>query len=413
MLLFYRLLTQLYFFSIRIAAIFNEKASKMIRGRKGWQRNLKEKIIEGKKYIWFHCASLGEFEQGRPLIEKFKTENPEYGVVLSFFSPSGYEIRKNYEFADVVCYLPFDSKHNAEKFIEIINPEFVIFVKYEFWYFMINRLVRLKIPVFLISGIFRKNQIFFKPYGRFYLKLLKRFSYLFLQDEDSEILLKNFGVKNTLVCGDTRIDRVIQIADQEWINPLLDEFSKGYNIIVCGSSWPEDEKIITEFINSCDSSYKFIIAPHEITEKHLSNLENEIKKNKIRYSDLSAENNDCCNVLIVDSIGLLSKLYRYGRIAYIGGGFGKGIHNILEASVYNIPVVFGPNYKKFKEAIDLIEIKAGFSISDYDGFKDVVNKLISEQSLYENSKMQSEIYFDRSSQSTKRIFQEISNLLKI
>ncbi|MDR2011365.1 MAG: 3-deoxy-D-manno-octulosonic acid transferase [Bacteroidales bacterium] len=383
----------------------------MISGRKSWREDLKKSIKKNQKYIWIHCASLGEFEQGRPLIEKYKSEKPEYKIILTFFSPSGYEVRKNYEKADIICYLPFDTKKNAKDFINIINPEFAVFVKYEFWYYMIEELNKSKIPFFLISGIFRKNQIFFKPYGKFYLKALKHFSFIFLQDKNSENILNEFGIPNTLVCGDTRIDRVVQIAGEKYDNTIFENFSADSVVIVCGSTWPEDEKIISELINTSGNSYKFIIAPHEVDEKHILNIENSIRNTSLRYSSIK-DNAVNTNVIIIDSIGLLSKLYRYGTIAYIGGGFGKGIHNILEAAVYEIPVIFGPNYKKFKEAIDLTELKSAFCISSFSELQNTINKLVKDESLYKEIQTNIKKYITNSYGATQQIFDKIKYILK-
>jgi 3-deoxy-D-manno-octulosonic-acid transferase len=406
MLLFYKIFTQLYFFFIKIASLFSKKAFQMISGRHNWEFDLRKKIDKNATYIWVHCASLGEFEQGRPLIEKLKSEKPQYKILLSFFSPSGYEIRKNYEYADVVCYLPFDSKNNAKKFIEIINPKFAVFVKYEFWFFMINQLSEFNIPIFIISAVFRRNQIFFKSYGQFYLTILKKFTLLFLQDVNSEKLLNGVGVRNTIVCGDTRVDRVEQIASQKYENKQFEDFVKDNDVIVCGSTWIEDEKIITEYINANNNS-KFIIAPHEIDEKHIKHIESRINKKSVKYSEIDKKVEINSDIIIIDTIGLLSKLYRYGKIAYVGGGFGKGIHNILEASVYNIPVIFGPNHKKFKEALDLIKIGAAFSINNYKDFEKVVENMRTNNSDYENSKQASRSYFCNSSEATIQIFNKI------
>lgn len=413
MVFFYKISIYAYIIAIHFALIFNKKASLMISGRKNWRKILKQKIDKNNLYIWIHCASLGEFEQGRPLIEKLKKEKPEYKIILTFFSPSGYEIRKNYKHADIICYLPFDTKRNAKDFIEIINPEFAVFVKYEFWYYMIRNLQYSNIPFFLISGIFRKNQIFFKTYGKFYLNALKKFSYLFLQDENSKELLNNFDIKNIEVCGDTRIDRVVEISKQKYSNEIFESFSFNRNTIVCGSTWPEDEKIILQYINHPNNNYKLIIAPHEVNEKNIKNIENNINKTTKRYSKIkNIDDLHNVSVIIVDSIGLLSKLYRYGKVSYIGGGFGKGIHNTLEAVVYNIPVIFGPNYKKFKEARDLINIKSAFSISNYIEFKSVIDEIISNNNRLNQIKDNTQNYILNSFGATEHIFKRIEKIIQ-
>lgn len=391
---------------IKIAVLFNPKAKKMILGRKNWREKLKLKIEKDKSYIWIHCASLGEFEQGRPLIEKIKENNPQTNIVLTFFSSSGYEIRKNYQFVDIVCYLPFDTKSNARDFVSIVNPEFVVFVKYEIWHHFLKYLYSKKIPVYLISGIFRKNQIFFKWYGKFYKQALGFFTHLFLQDENSSNLLENYGINNTDICGDTRIDRVNAIANEEYSSVILSEFSKDNNVIVCGSTWDKDETIICRLINEFHNKFKLIIAPHEVTEKHLQRIEKQLLVKYVRFSAAQSIDDEV-SVIIVDSIGILSKLYRFGKVAYIGGGFGKGIHNVLEAVVYNIPVVFGPNYKKFKEANDLIADESAYKIDGYENFQYIINMLFDNDLKYVEIKKQTEEYIKKSLGATVQIFEKI------
>jgi 3-deoxy-D-manno-octulosonic-acid transferase len=411
MLLFYNLITQFYFFSIRIAAFFNPKAKLMILGRRNWRSELKTKVEKDKVYIWIHCASLGEFEQGRPLIEKIKENSPQTNIVLTFFSPSGYEIRKNYKYADIVCYLPFDSKANAKDFINIVNPEYAVFVKYEIWYHFLKNLHTKKIPVYLISGIFRKTQIFFKWYGKFYKQALKFFTYLFLQDNSSAELLKKHEITNISVCGDTRIDRVVSVAEEKYSNAVLTEYSSSDNVIVCGSTWEEDEAILCRFINEFNDKYKLIIAPHEIGERHLQKIEKQLSVQSVRLSCTNSINPEV-KVVIIDSIGILSKLYRFGTLAYIGGGFGKGIHNVLEAVVYNIPVLFGPNYKKFKEAKDLINENSAFEIRDYENFKSITNNLFCNNEICIKIKNQTEQYITKSFGATSRIYEKMQILNK-
>jgi len=398
--------------AIRIASLFNSKAAKMIHGRKDWRTKLKQQIEPNQKYIWFHCASLGEFEQGRPLIEKYKSDNDykDYKIVLSFFSPSGYDIRKDYEYADIVCYLPFDTKSNAKNLISIINPEFAFFVKYEFWYHTLKQLYNKDIPVFLISAIFRKNQIFFKRAGKAYHKCLYFFAHIFVQDENSKTILAKTGITKVSVCGDTRIDRVVQIASEEYHNEILEKFTLGGKNIVCGSTWPEDEEIISELINESDDNFRVIIAPHEITEKHLKSLESLIIPRAVRFSSINGDLPKDTKVIIIDSIGLLSKLYRYGTIAYIGGGFGKGIHNILEAAVYNIPVIFGPNYEKFKEAVDLINLKAAFSIKSKPDLIHITNELLKDPSRVVEIRNLTKAHINQSAGSTQYIFNKMHNI---
>ena len=406
MLFAYKIITQSYFLSIKIASLFNKKAKFMIQGRKKWREELKSKIDKKSKYIWFHCASLGEFEQGRPLLEKIKTEKPQYKIILSFFSPSGYQARKDYQFADIVCYLPFDSAQNAKEFIEITNPSLVILVKYEIWYYFLERLNKNKIPTYLISAIFRPNQVFFKFYGKTYRKALGFFDKIFLQTEESQNLLKKYNFNNTLVCGDTRIDRVVDIAKEDYNNPIFKKFCKDKTCFVFGSTWEADEKLISNFINTSAKEYVFIIAPHEITEGKLRNIEQNFKIESQRLSKIE-KLNPSTRLIIIDSIGLLSKLYRYAIIAYVGGGFGKGIHNILEAVVYEIPVIFGPNYKKFNEATELIANQVGFSVNTSKDYENIMNLLISGGNIYRNCQINAKQYISASFGSTHKIFNNL------
>ncbi len=377
----------------------------MISGRKNWEKILKEKVEQGQKYIWFHVASLGEFEQGRPLIEKYKSQGKK--IILTFFSPSGYEVRKNYNQADIVCYLPFDSARNAQKFIDIVNPEFAVFVKYEFWYYTICELAKRNIPTYLICGIFRKEQLFFRPWGKFYRKVLTGFSWMFIQDENSKLLLESIGVKNISVCGDTRIDRVYQICHEDYSNDFLEKFSQQSKVIVCGSTWMPDEKIISQYVNTHDN-LKAVIVPHEIHEEHLSAIEKMLKKPFVRLSKCENANASELSYIIVDSMGMLSKMYRYGNFAYVGGGFGVGIHNTLEAVVYGIPVVFGPNYRKFKEAFDLINCQAGFSIASYSDFENIVENTLFNDEVYKNSCVQAQNYVKNSIGVSEFIYEKIA-----
>lgn len=407
MSILYRFSTQFYFTAVKFARLFNPKARLMISGRKDWQKNLTQKIDKNSSYIWIHCASLGEFEQGRPLIEKIKNEYGEkYRIILSFFSPSGYEIRKNYDKADIVCYMPFDSPKNAKDFIGIVNPVCAIFVKYEIWYYHLRELKNNSIPCYLISGIFRENQIFFSWYGKSYKQALSYFSHFFLQDNYSEKILNNSGLTNTTVCGDTRTDRVISVAAEVYENKFLESFSTGYKTIVCGSTWPADERIIAEFANKHDKSYRFIIVPHEISQSHLKYTEYILNIPHIRFSNIEQISPET-RVVIVDTIGILSKIYRYADLAYIGGGFGKGIHNTLEAAVYNIPVIFGPKYEKFREARDLIELKYGFCVKNYSDLENIIIMLFKQGEKYISVKKGLSSYISSSFGATNKIFNNL------
>jgi len=367
MIFLYKVAIFLYSLVVRIFSHFNEKARFFVKGRKNWRKNLAEKIDGNERYIWFHCASLGEFEQGRPVIEEIKKQFPERKIALTFFSPSGYEIRKNYDLADIVAYLPCDTKKNARDFISLLNPEKVFFVKYEFWYFYISELKQREIPLFIISAIFRKNQQFFKntPWGKFYRKMLFQFEHIFIQDEPSAQLLKSIGITNYTVSGDTRFDRVAAIARNSKDIPAIEKFRGNTPLLVAGSTWKPDEELLVEYINN-NRHAKFIIAPHEVSEVNINRLLKMLKVPTIRFSLIEKEEIDNFRVIVIDSIGLLSSVYRYGSVAYIGGGFGVGIHNILEAATFGLPIIFGPNYSKFKEAVDLKSRGGAFTISNFN-----------------------------------------------
>jgi 3-deoxy-D-manno-octulosonic-acid transferase len=378
--LLYNTAIRLYYLFIFIASFFNEKARLWIEGRKNTISLLQQKLNATDKTIWIHCASLGEFEQGRPLIENLKKDFPGYKILLTFFSPSGYEIRRNYPLADCVCYLPIDTPENVKTFLDAAQPTMAIFVKYEFWHNFINELSHRKIPLFLISAIFRKEQIFFKPYGGFYRKVLRKIEHLFVQDEHSKNLLTSIAITNVTVSGDTRFDRVFNTASTSDYLPAIENFCNGKPTLIAGSSWPEDEKLLAEVFQQ-QQDWKLIIAPHETNTSNIERLEKLMSfKSSCRFSQLhtgSLEKNH--DVLIIDTIGHLSKIYRYGTIAYIGGGFGKGIHNILEAAAFGLPVIFGPNYNKFREAKELIKAGGGFTIKDLDDLKVVFEKLKSNE----------------------------------
>ncbi len=356
---------------------FNKKISLFLSGRKETFHKL-HAIKETDTVIWFHCASLGEFEQGRPIIEALRTQNSDHKIVLTFFSPSGYEIRKDYKFADVICYLPMDTKHNAKRFLDQINPEMAIFVKYEFWPNILKELQNRKIKTLLVSGIFRKNQAFFKNglASTFMKKSLKAFNHFFVQDENSKNLLQKIGFNNATVSGDTRFDRVLAITKQDNHLSFIADFVQDKHIAVAGSSWKKDEALLVNYINNnATDNEKFIIAPHNI--KDIENLKNSISKKVILYSDKDTLNKDNiinAQVFIIDTIGILTKIYSYAHVAYIGGGFGVGIHNILEPATFGIPIIIGPNYQKFKEAIDLVALNGCFVIHNNEALTSILNK---------------------------------------
>lgn len=349
--------TQCYFLSIRIASLFNFKAKLAINGRRS-------KLPAGPFDIWLHAASLGEFEQGRPLLEKIKEKYPDWKVLLTFFSPSGFEIRKNYPLADAIAYLPFDSDSSAKNFIRITKPRMAIFIKYEFWFYFLHELHKQHIPTFLVSAIFRPNQPFFCWYGgQFFTKMLYYFDHIFLQEEHSATLLKSLALENYSVSGDTRVDRVLNIATAQNEVPEIVKFVDDKPVLIAGSIWGEDLEILLPLIHHM-SGWKIILAPHVVDENNIKTIISRLNIPHLRYSDRKTSNLQNATALIIDNIGMLSGLYRYGRIAYIGGGFGKGIHNILEPMAFGLPVIFGPNYQKFEEARYMIRYCGGYSVTD-------------------------------------------------
>jgi 3-deoxy-D-manno-octulosonic-acid transferase len=400
----YGIIIRLYYFSILVVSPFHSKAKAWLIGRKNLQERLRNAIQGQKNLIWIHCSSLGEFEQGRPVIEEYRRRNSDQKILLTFFSPSGYEIRKNYQGADWIFYMPLDIRSNVKWFLEIVQPQKVIFVKYEFWYNFLNALKQKNIPVYLISAVFRKEQLFFKWYGGWYRKILGFFTHIFIQNENSFDLLKSINVHPISIAGDTRFDRVYEIAENGKEIPEAVIFSKGSKIIVGGSTWPEDEEILIPFINKQITGVKFIIAQHEISENRLSKFEKSIESKVVRFSKATASELENAQVLLIDNIGMLSSLYKYGKIAYIGGGFGKGIHNILEAAVYGLPVFFGPNYQKFAEANELISQKGAFSITDYKEFSERITLLLNDTEYYKRTSLISKNYVVDRTGATQKIF---------
>ena len=370
----------LYFYALIVILVspFHKKARLMVKGQ--WQtfRILRKKIRPREKYVWFHAASLGEFEQGRPLMERLRRLHPEYKILLTFFSPSGYEVRKNFEGADVICYLPFDTPGNVHSFLRLARPVMAFFIKYEFWNNYLHACHRHHVPVYSVSSIFREDQIFFRWYGWFYRDVLKCVSYFFVQNEQSRKLLATRGITNVTVVGDTRFDRVLDICHQAKPLPLVAAFKQDALMQVAGSSWAPDEDLIIPYFNE-HPEMKLVLAPHVIGESHLKEIESKLKRPFLRYSQANENNVKAVDCLIIDCFGLLSSIYRYGEIAYIGGGFGVGIHNTLEAAVYGIPVILGPKYQKFQEAIQLIESKGAYSIKNYEELKALLDRLLTDE----------------------------------
>ncbi len=416
-LLIYRIAVSLYVFLIKIASLFNSKARKWVQGRQNWYKELEsafKKIPKNNDILWFHCASLGEFEQGRPLIEAIKNQYPNKKILLSFFSPSGYEIRKNYAFADYVCYLPVDNQTNAMKWLDLIQPKAVFFIKYEFWYYFLKETKSREIPLFLVSASFRPSQLFFNRNVGMFSAMLHFFTKIFVQDEASKSLLEKNGFSNAVRCGDTRIDSVLNIKKQPKDLPLIESFKHDSKLLICGSTWPLDENIILNiFNNRKEQNLKLIIAPHEIEKYKIQAL--FIKCSKIAATALYSEalkSDDCesikqVKILIIDNIGLLKHIYRYGNLAFIGGGFGKGIHNILEAAVHKIPVFFGPKHKKFTEAKNLLNLGAAFEINNAKELNDRISNID-----YEAVADKLEYYFNSEKGATLKIIEEFKKAMQ-
>jgi 3-deoxy-D-manno-octulosonic-acid transferase len=414
-MLLYNFAILLYGLGIRIAAMFgNVKARLWIEGRRNWWQKIKDTLKAAEKRVWFHCSSLGEFEQGRTVIEAFRKEFPKYKIVLTFFSPSGFEHRKNYPAADYIFYLPLDSRSSARDFIDLVAPEKVFFVKYDYWLNYFLELKRNNIPLYVVSGVFRPTQIFFKWYGSIFRKALKSVTQFFLQDESSAQLLQSLGVSNYSITGDTRFDRVIQIAETAKEIEKVKRFKNGKRMLVAGSTWHEDEAILIEFIkNHSLRDLKIIFVPHEINHRHIGEIEyNLVEKAGLNPDDISIythekENVEPAKVLIIDTIGLLSSVYHYGEMAYIGGGFGKGIHNTLEAAVYGIPVLFGPNYKKFLEAEELVKFGGAFAIHSSEELLKKVQTLLNNPGERERVSLSAKNYVSERGGATGKIFEKI------
>ncbi len=380
----YNLIIYLYQLGVAIYSLFNEKVRKMWRGEREAFGILFEKVDPHAKYVWFHAASLGEFEQGRPLMERLKKEHPEYKILLTFFSPSGYEVRKNYEGADIICYLPLDTITNARRFLRTVRPVMAFFIKYEFWYNYLHILKHRGIPVYSVSSIFRPEQVFFKWYGRQYSRVLNCFTHFFVQNDISKTLLGKLGIDAVTVVGDTRFDRVLQIKEAAKQLPIVEAFKQDFPVFIAGSSWPPDEEIFIRYFNA-HRDWKLIIAPHVIGEEHLSQILKLLEgRQVVRYSELSSAATEhqqeiqAADVLIIDCFGLLSSIYHYGDITYVGGGFGVGIHNVLEAAVWDVPVFFGPNNERFQEAQGLKAAGGGFDFQTYEAFASKMDRFLND-----------------------------------
>ena len=402
----YNIIIYLYLLGVAIASLFNEKVRKMWRGERDAIRVLREKVDPNAKYVWFHAASLGEFEQGRPLMEQLRKEHPEYKILLTFFSPSGYEVRKNYEGADIICYLPLDTITNARRFLRTIRPVMAFFIKYEFWYNYLHILKHRGVPVYSVSSIFRPDQIFFKWYGRQYGHVLKCFTHFYVQNEISKELLAKIGITAVTVVGDTRFDRVLQIKEAAKQLPIVEHFTQSKKTFIAGSSWQPDEEIFIPFLNGCQD-WNLIIAPHVIAEDHLQQIEKMLQERKVvRYTQTNEEGVSDADVLIIDCFGLLSSIYHYATVTYVGGGFGVGIHNTLEAAVWGVPVIFGPNNQRFQEAQGLKACGGGFEIKNAEDFKAVMQQFENEQTLQEAGQ-KAGAYVGQMTGATKKILADV------
>ncbi len=399
----------IYFVLAKIAALFNAKAKLWTKGQKHILQTIASQINPKDEIVWFHSASLGEFEQGRPIIEAFKTQNPQYKILLTFFSPSGYEIRKNYQGADYIFYLPIDTMCNARKFVEMVNLKKAFFIKYEFWFNYLKYLRKAQIPTYFVSAIFREDQYFFKPWGKWFRKHFDSVSRFFVQNEKSAILLQKHGINQVTVSGDTRFDRVFSVAQQPQQFPLIEQFKGENKILLTGSSWEAEEDIISRLSAEQRGGVKFILAPHEIGANHLEKIQQKFSHiPTLLFSQATDKNVQDAQVLIIDSIGKLSHLYQYSDIAFIGGGFGKGLHNILEAAAFGKPIIFGaPNYQKFQEAHDLLEIQGAFAVKEYQEFVGIFSKLFSEQNFYLRTSQICQNYIAEKKGATEKILQMV------
>ena len=394
---------------VAIASLFNKKVKKMWAGERQAVKVLKEKVDPEARYIWFHAASLGEFEQGRPLIEHLRETHPEYKILLTFFSPSGYEVRKNYEGADIICYLPLDTIRNARRFLRAVKPVMAFFIKYEFWYNYLHILQHRGVPTYSVSSIFRPDQIFFQWYGRQYGRVLKCFTHFFVQNMESKALLAKLGITDVDVVGDTRFDRVLQIKEASKQLPIVEQFTAhAQKVFVAGSSWLPDEEIFIKYFD-IHKDWKLIIAPHVISDEHLSQIFELLKGWRVvRYTEATEENVKDAEVLIIDCFGLLSSIYHYGTVSYVGGGFGVGIHNVLEAAVWDIPVVFGPNNKHFQEAQGLMLVQGGFEINDYQSFRDLMMRFETDASFLQNAGENAGAFVKSRAGATAKVMENVS-----
>lgn len=419
MLLLYNLFVRIYFVALRIASLWNRKAAQWVEGRKSWHEELQAAVEPNDRFIWMHCSSAGEFEQGKPLIESLKRQYPDYKLLLTFFSPSGFAVANRYPHADALCYLPLDTRHNAERFVQTVQPQLAIFVKYEFWYHHLSVAANHRVPLLLVSAVFRPGQIFFRVYGRFFKNMLHFFQHVFVQDESSLRLLRSHGIRHATVSGDTRFDRVAAVAGNPTDVPFVDGFTLNRQTLVAGSTWPDDEALLADYLRQ-NKNVKCIVAPHEVNEKHVQSLR-QLFPQSVLYTTIrpavdnaflqpavGAETLAGAQVLIIDCVGLLSRLYQYAAIAYVGGGFTRdGIHNILEAAVWGKPVVFGPNYKKYREAADLIDVGGGYSVTTTEALQTLANDLFGNEQKRQAAGENAKNYVQKNTGATETVLRLI------
>jgi 3-deoxy-D-manno-octulosonic-acid transferase len=400
----YNTAIHVYHFLIFLVSFRNPKAKKWLSGRKNLFERIQKEVVPGNHLLWFHVSSLGEFEQARPVIEGVKKYFPSYRILLTFFSPSGFELKKDYPLADYVYYMPLDTPRNASRFLDLVKPEKVFFVKYEFWFNFLTELKNREIPTFIFSALFRPSQFFFQPWGKWFRKVLKVYTHIFVQNQTSFETLHKFGFDNVSISGDTRLDRVAQIAKAASVLPKIEQFCAGKQVIVAGSTWPEDEAIFLNYINECTHQVKFIVAPHEVNQGSLNRITALLKRPYVLYSsDSTTEQLDSAQVLIVDGYGYLVSVYRYATIAYIGGGFTTGIHSILEPAVYGMPVVFGPDYHKFHEAVEMIQLGAAHTISNYEELSNLLEGYLTDKNKLKNESIFASQYVESNRGATEKI----------
>ncbi len=408
----YDLALKCYYFAIWVASFFNRKAAQWIQGRKSAKQHILQQLDLNKPVVWVHCASLGEFEQGRPIIEQIKEQYPPYQILLTFFSPSGYEIRKDYDQADVVTYLPVDSKQNAAWLVKEIPVKLAVFVKYDLWYHYLNALQNAEIPTILVAALFRADQFYFKSYGRFMLKKIQGLSKIYVQNDSVKALLKQHGINDAITAGDPRVDRVFTIRRKASKYPLIESFIGQQNVFIIGSSWQEDEAILLPYINEQPAAFKYIIAPHQISEQKIKAIENQLSTPHLRYSNLENSNLKAINVLIIDNIGMLASLYQYADVVYIGGAFRTGLHNTLEPATFGVPILFGPKYHKFVEAQTLVNTEGAFSVTTIAELKKVMLDL-SDEGKRKQAGDKTEAYILENRGSTEKIMADVAFYLRI